>query len=254
MKKGVFLPLAVAIVAAVIYMLILSSNEKRFNQDAKLVRVIVAARDLPERKVLARGDITFIQIPNRFVQKDAFIYTKESDITKLENNLVTRISITKGNQISKSALTSLSPESGLSARVSPLWRGFVLTGVDPDVTRLIKPDDWVDIVLTFDAVTKAGVREKVSATILQRIKVLGVGNDLGQGMTAEQLRNAQAANAGSTAFSNSSAISLALDPRDVMFLVLARQEGDLTLVVRRCEDQGIHSMPIANLTELFRGQ
>lgn len=222
MKKGVFLPLVIAILAAVVYFIILFSNQSKFEENSKLERVVIAIRDLPERKVITKGDLGVIEMPNKFLQKDAFTVTRDSDITKLENNLVTRIAIPKGNQVSKAALTSLSPEAGLSARVSPLWRGFVLTDVPSSVANLIKPDDWVDVLLTFDAYMKnTGQKEKITATILQRIKVLGVGNDLGQGMDANQLRATREREASASAFNDSSAISLALHPRDAQYLGLS---------------------------------
>ncbi|MGB2579813.1 pilus assembly protein CpaB [Elusimicrobium simillimum] len=194
----------------------------------------------------------FVQVPSKYIQKDAYLFTKDSDITKLENNLVTKIAIPTGNQVTKAALTSLSAEAGLSSRVPPLWRGFVLTDVPAAVANLIKPDDWVDILLTFEVNTKAGNRERITATILQRIKVLGVGSDLGQGMDAAQLRATRDSNSAASAFSDSSAISLALDPRDAQYLALAKSEGDITLVVRNATNTGIHSIPIASLTEMFK--
>jgi pilus assembly protein CpaB len=253
MKKSVFVPLLVAVIAAVIYMWILSSNQSRFQEDTKLEKIIISNRDLPERKVLSKGDLTYVEIPKKYMQKDAYVRMTDSDITRLENNLVTKIAISKGNQIVKSALTSLSPEAGLSARVTPDWRGFVLTDVPTSVANLIHPDDMVDVLLTFEAVMKnTGQKERVTATLLQKIKVLGVGNDLGQGLDAGLLKDNKEKSASASAFNDSSAVSLALVPKDAQYLALAREEGTITLVVRRRDDNKVYVIPIASLTEMFK--
>ncbi|WP_424246079.1 pilus assembly protein CpaB [Elusimicrobium posterum] len=251
MKKGVLLPLIVAALAAVVYMYILTSNQKEAEQGSKRERVLIAARDLSERKVIAKGDLSYKEVPVNYLQQDAYIVTKESDITKLHDNWVTRIPIAKGNQISKSALTTLSPDTGLSSRVSPLWRGFVLTGVESSVASLIKPDDLVDILLTFEAVMRDGKKERVTATLLQKIKVLGVGSDLGQGIDANAARANREREANMSALTDSSAISLALDPRDAQYLALAKEEGTITIIVRRKDDLLTPAIKIASLGLLF---
>ncbi|MCL2887863.1 MAG: Flp pilus assembly protein CpaB [Elusimicrobia bacterium] len=251
MKKSVLIPLVVAIIAAVIYMLILSSNQSKFQESSRLEWAVVAKRDLPERKVLDSNDLYRVQIPAQFLQKDYLPASKDSDITKLQNNFVTKIAIPRGNQITKAALTTLSPDAGLSSRVTPGWRGFVLTDVPSAVANLLKPDDLIDVLLTFEAVMKStGNKERITATILQKVRVLGVGNDLGQGISADQAKANNQVSANS--FNDNTAVSLALAPKDAQYLALAKEEGTITLVVRRRDDLNAGPVQVASIAELFR--
>ncbi|MDR0291870.1 MAG: Flp pilus assembly protein CpaB [Elusimicrobium sp.] len=250
MKKSVLIPLVVAIAAAVIYMLILSSNQSKFQESSKLEWAVVAKRDLPERKVLDSNDLFRVQIPVKFLQKDFLPASKDSDISRLQNNFVTRIAIPRGNQITKAALTTLSPDAGLSSRVTPGWRGFVLTDVPSAVANLLKPDDLIDVLLTFEAVMKStGNKERITATILQKVRVLGVGSDLGQGVDASQAKNRDV---NASTFNDSTAISLALAPKDAQYLALAKEEGTITLVIRRRDDLNAGPVQVASIAELFR--
>ncbi|WP_428898239.1 pilus assembly protein CpaB [Parelusimicrobium proximum] len=250
-KKGLLLPLVVALVATLIYVMVLSSASKSAADGAELVRVIIATRDLPEKRVIQRADLGFTSIPRQYLQKDAVTYTNEGDYKRV-TNFVTKIPIKKGNQISREALGSLSANIGLGAKVMPQWRGYILRDVPLSVSALIKPEDRIDILLTFDAVMKdTGKTEKITFTLLQYVLVLGVGSDLGQGISAAQSAANSARDAESSAFSDSSSISLALDPRDAQYLALAEQEGDITLVVRNAADANQPSLDISSISKLF---
>lgn len=251
MKKGVLLPLIVAIIAALVYFLILNNAKSKADADSKPVRVFVTNRDMPERRRVQRSDLRVVNIPQMYVQKDAFIYNTDADFQKI-TNAVTVIQIPRGNQVTKGSITSMSAKAGLGTKVPTQWRGFVLE-VPTFVGALIKPDDKVDILLTFQAFLKTtGKEEQITATILQRVTVLGVGTDLGQGMTAEQAAGARDAEADAAAFSDQSFLSLALDPRDAQFLALAKAQGDITVIVRNQTDSALNSLDVASFSTLFK--
>jgi len=181
-KKGVLLPLILAFFAASIYWWILSNKEKDIAKDFEMAQVLVAKYDLPARTIIKADLVETVEIPRRYIQKDAYEVRSAADI-KMVVNLVSAIRIPKGNQVTQSALLALSPEAGLSVKVPPGLRGAVLP-VDSDLLRLIKPGDRVDILVTFEAVMADGKKERVTATILQNVLVLGVGTNLGQGLNA----------------------------------------------------------------------
>ena len=249
MKKGILLPLVLAILAALIYMMLLHKEQAKLS-DARVTKtVLVPIRDIKEREVIKRDYLKKMQVPAAYVQKDAFTWTTEADFAKIDN-AIARIQIPKGNQISKYAVTSLSPEAGLSSKIPVQMRGFVMT-VDSNVASMIKPDDNVDILLTFEAVMKNGSRQRVTITLLQNIKVLGVGSNLGQGLdlkAAAALRNQEEE---ASAYTDTSALSLALDPRDAQYLALAREEGTLSVILRSHGDVANYVMEIATFDKLF---
>ena len=250
MKKGIFLPLVVAILAAIVYAMIVSSAEKKLNASKNIKQVFVPVRDIKEREVIKRDFIKTVPVPAAYLQKDAFTYTTDADFKAIENT-VARIQIPKGNQISKYAITSLSPEAGLSSKIPVQMRGFIIN-VPIATATMIKPDDNIDVLLTFEAVMKSGTRQKVTVTLLQNVKVLGVGSDLGQGLDAKAANAMKNKEEDAAAYSDRSAWSLALSPRDAQYLALAQAEGDISVILRSHGDVTNYLMEIATFEKLFQ--
>jgi len=250
MKKGFLFPLLLAILAAIVYAMIVSRAERKLN-DAKNVKyVFVPTRDIKEREVIKRDFVKTVPVPAAYLQKDAFTYTTDADFKAIEN-AVARIQIPKGNQISKYAITSLSPEAGLSSKIPVQMRGFIVNNIPIATASLIKPDDNVDILLTFSAVMKNGTQQNVTVTLLQNVKVLGVGNDLGQGLDAKSASALKNKDEDASAYSDSVALALALSPRDAQYLALAQKEGDISVILRSHGDVTNYLMEIATFEKLF---
>ncbi|MDE2040178.1 MAG: Flp pilus assembly protein CpaB [Elusimicrobia bacterium] len=249
-KKGVLVPMLLAIAAAILYLMVLTSKERALSNNYEMGQVLVARVDLPERTVLKEDMVEAVSVPRRFMEQDAFEVKTPSDI-KMINNLVTRIRIPKGNQITQSALISLSPDAGLSVKVPPGYRGAILS-VDPEMKALIKPGDHVDVLVTFDAVMADGHKEKVTATILQNVLVIAVGTNMGQGMNAKQFNAASASENKAAAFSEKSMISVALNPDEAQYLALAMVQGQISVIVRGLGDVEMHPMEMASFRRLFK--
>jgi len=249
-RRGVLIPLVLAVGAAVVYLMVLTSREKQLSKSYENATVLVARVDIPERTLLKEDLVATKAVPRKFIAQDCFEIKTASDI-KLIANLVTRIRIPKGNQVTKSALTSLSPTSGLSVKIPPGYRGAVVP-VGADLLRLIKPGDRVDILVTFDALMADNRKEKVTATILQNVLVLGVGSDLGQGQTAAQFGETAKSDRQAAAFSEKGIISVALNPNEAQYLSLAMKQGDITVILRGLGDIEMHPMEMASFRKLFR--
>lgn len=249
MKKGIFLPLVVAILAALVYAMIVNSAEKKLNASKNIKQVFVPLRDIKEREVIKREFIKPVPVPAAYLQKDAFVYTTDADFKAIEN-AVARIQIPKGNQISKYAITSLSPEAGLSSKIPVQMRGYIVN-VPMATAGMIKPDDNVDVLLTFEAMMKSGNRQKVAVTLLQNVKVLGVGSDLGQGLDARAANAMKNKDDDAAAYSDNSTLALALSPRDAQYLALAEQEGNVSVILRSHGDVNNYLMEIATFEKLF---
>ncbi len=249
MKKGIFLPFVVALLAAIVYAMIVSSAEKKLNASKNIQQVFVPVRDIKEREVIKRDILKTVPVPAAYLQKDAFTYSTAADFKAIEN-AVARIQIPKGNQISKYAITSLSPEAGLSSKIPVQMRGYVIS-VPLTTASMIKPDDNVDVLLTFEAMMKNGSRQKVALTLLQNVKVLGVGSDLGQGLDARSAAAMKNKEEEAAAYSDNSVLSLSLSPRDAQYLALAQAEGDISVILRSHGDVTNYLMEIATFDKLF---
>ena len=184
------------------------------------------------------------------MEKDVYEIRNPSDI-KLVVNLVSAIRIPKGNQVTQSALLALSPEAGLSVKVPPGFRGAILQ-VDNELLKLVKPGDRVDILVTFEAVMGDNRKERVTATILQNVLVLGVGTNLGQGINADMAKAKASQEAASQAFSDKGVLSLSLNPIESQYLALSQKNGDVNVVVRGLGDIEVHFMEIASFKKLIK--
>lgn len=251
-KRGIIIPFVLAAVAAMIYLWVLSSKERALTMNYEQTKTIVAKVDIPERTVLNDNLVEEMAMPRKFMAQDAFEVKTPSDL-KLVSNLVTRVRIPKGNQITQSTLISLSPEAGLSTKIPPGYRGAVVP-VSSDLLHLIKPGDRVDILVTFEALMANNQqREKVTATILQNVLVLGVGQDLGQGLASKQFQAKSSAEQQIAAFQENGILSVALNPNEVQYLALALKQGEaITVVLRGIGDVEMHPIQMASFRNLFR--
>ncbi len=248
-RKGVVIPFVLAAGAAVFYLAVLGGRERALSDQYEKTRVLVARVDIPERTPLKESYVEVVEIPRRWIAQDAFEARTQNDL-KMILNLVTRVRIPRGNQISQSALSALSPEAGLSVKVPLGYRAATL-GIDPEMRSLVKPGDRVDVLVTFDAVIGSS-RQKVTATILQNILVIAVGRNLGQGMTASQFKGqADAEEKSGAAFNEKASISLALNPEELQYLALAREQGATTIGVRGLGDNNMHPIQIVHLGKLM---
>ena len=249
-KKGMLIPIVLALAASIIYWWVLTSKERAITAQHERTVVLTAKYDLPARTVMNVDLVETVEMPRMYIEQDAYEVRSNSDI-KLITNLVTSIRIPKGNQITQSALVSLSPEAGLSVKVPPGYRGCVLP-LENDLLRLIKPGDRVDILVTFDAVMGDNRKEKVTATILQNVLVLGVGSNLGQGLNGKQAQAKAASDAADQSFSERSALSLALNPNEAQYLALSLKQGEVAVIVRGLGDVELHPMEIASFKRLIK--
>jgi pilus assembly protein CpaB len=249
-KKGVLVPMLLAMGAAVFYLMVLSSKESALRGAYETAKVLSARVDIPERTVLKEDMVEILEVPRKFMQQDSFEIKTQGDM-KLIVNLVTRNRVPKGNQLTQSSLISLSPESGLSVKIPPGYRGAILP-IDQEMKILIKPGDRVDVLVTFDALMNDGRKEKVTATILQNVLVIAVGTNLGQGMNARQFKNLGDKEEKTAAFSEKASVSLALNPNEAQYLALAIKQGDTTVIMRGLGDAEMHPMEMASFRKLFR--
>jgi pilus assembly protein CpaB len=248
-RKSVLVPAASALICAALYLGFLASKERALSGAYEESSVLVARADIPERTVLKTELVDVLSVPRKFMQQDAFEVRTPSDL-KMIVNLVARVRIPKGNQITQSSLISLSPDAGLSLKVPPGYRGAVLS-VEPGMQELLKPGDRVDVLATFDAVMAEGRREKVTATILQNVLVLSVGANLGQGQNAGQAKAAGEREEKRALFADRAMISVALNSSELQYLALMTRQAELTVGVRGLGDREMHPIPIASVSSLF---
>ena len=125
--------------------------------------------------------------------------------------------------------------TGLPAQTRSGWRAIsIRVSPETSVSSLIRPNNFVDVIGTFQFPDAQGdnLHDTVTMTILQRVKVLATGTDIGY-----------AAQDGSPNVSpigrSYSAVTLELTPKEVEMIIFAQRKGSLTLSLRSYDDPNI---------------
>lgn len=126
--------------------------------------------------------------------------------------------------------------SGLPAQTRSGWRAISIpVSQVTSVSGLIRPNNFVDVIGTFHFPDTKGDSslDTVTMTILQRVKVLATGADIGYAQQNGAQPNA------SVAPRSYSTVTLELTPKEVEMIIFAQQKGSLTLSLRSYEDPNI---------------
>jgi len=120
---------------------------------------------------------------------------------------------------------------GLHSFIRPGFRAISIS-VDSvsSVTGLVQPDNYVDLVGTFRFPDTRGdaTLDTITLTILQRVRVLATGTDMGM--------QSGAGVRGGSGSGGYSTVTLELTPKEVEMIIFAHQKGRLTLSLRSYED------------------
>jgi len=233
---GVVLGL-VAILLASYY---LSSREKAIEKAGKETEVLVAAQDIPERIIITERMLTTKKVPAKYLQPTAITSKKEA-VGK-----VTIAPIKAGGQITGTSLVFLSKETGLAVKVPTGKVAVIIPVENVDITDLIKPGDYVDVLATF----RLAGNDYATATLLQNIEVLAVGKDLGAVLPKKE--KGKGLFEGATLGTLN--VSLALTPMEAQYLTLMKSRGKIDLVLRSLGDDERYVLPPVTFSSLFSGK
>ncbi|MCD8566359.1 MAG: Flp pilus assembly protein CpaB [Alphaproteobacteria bacterium] len=248
MNKNILIVLGGAVlVAFLVAMLVQASIGKKEAppvQVAKDVNILIAAKDLRAGTILAEGDTGWKSWPENAIFPGAIIQKGEqSPVDALSGRLKEDIRI--GDPVLSSSVLS-GREGNVVANVLPEGMRAVSIPVSAEsmVAGFIKPNDYVDVVLTYKASFSTNdpspkVQEMVQRnldrmaveTILQHVKVLAVDQSASNDK-ADGKDTGSDAKLGKT-------VTLAVSREDAEKLVLAGQLGKLTLVLRGLGDQDV---------------
>jgi pilus assembly protein CpaB len=198
-----------------------------------IVGYFVAARPLPKGTLARIEDFTVRTVPPENAPAGAILETADTKIS-LPGSLVRKY-VDAGSPIT------------LQDIVRPQDRGFLASVLEPDsravsikvdeesgVSGLIRPGDYVDVVLTQVSDKGDSARRALSETILRNVRVIAIDQEIVQGGRAPA-----AAAAGKVAPTGKPAqtVSLELASEQVNKITVARQIGKLSLTVRAAVDQ-----------------
>lgn len=224
-KKIIIIALLLSLVTAVLVYVYIS-GQKAPAPKIEYATVYVAAKTMPARYKVTNEDITQVNIAKELLNANAV-----SDINQIVGKRL-KESIIQGEQIRKERLVD-EDKASLSFNLPEGTRAVSMNVNEQSVVAgLIRPGDFVDILLSFDAGEENDgqtitVFPRNTRTILQNIEVLALGQDLS--LPPDKLQGLP------------STITLAVKKEDVELFVYASEYGSLRLALRPVDDEEIIS-------------
>ncbi len=230
MKQSVVLivSLVVGALAFLMSQKYLRDERARLWAGAQEVDVLVASRDLPVGTMLRREDVAVMPVFETAVGEQVF---RPEDWARIEGKRLL-FGLRRLDPLMWHAVDVPMPGvGGLAEMVRPELRAVSLAiSGDAAVSGLVRPNDRVDILGTFDLPSRTlpGELETVTLTVLQDVTVLATGQTLATqiGMTT--------ARGGAGGYST---VTFEVFPEEAELLVFAQHlKGRMTLTLRNPED------------------
>lgn len=219
--------------------------------DAKVFRVMTAARFIARGQVIAREDVATTLIAGAVPQGGRDVI---GDVV----GKVATADILPQQLLLDSTLSADPAKAGLAALVPAGYRAIsILTNDEIAVSQFVRPGDKVDIQLvlpdTVFAKQGGGGRPETdiseARTVLQDVLVLTVGATLGD-PTLAQAATDQAASTSGRRNDTSRTISLAMTPEQIAKFSLARSLGAFYLSLRGPDDLQLIGDNTAKLSDI----
>ena len=126
-----------------------------------------------------------------------------------------------------------SGKTGLTSLIRPGYRAISISvDATSSVTGLVQPNNYVDLIGTFRFPDTKGDSslDTITMTILQRVRVIATGTDMGFLSSGGQAAYVPR---------SYSTVTLELTPKEVEMIIFASQKGRLTMSLRNYEESAI---------------
>ena len=233
MKKKIVLiaSLASGLLAAVLTRFYLSAKEAEIsevkdaiNRRYGTIEVLCFSRDTPSGTALVKADLGLKTVPALGLRGQALTAENVTDILGKKTMIVHR----RGDIVFWSDIEGGDPAAkGLSADIKKTMRAVSVncTGAS-SVSGMVRPNDHVDVIGTFDFESAPGKKGFVTCTILQNVLVLATGSDTAKSRARQP--------AMPSAYST---VTLEVTPREAEMLAFANEiKGRLVLSLRNRND------------------
>lgn len=227
--------LVISIVMAAVGSVLLLLYMRRFESEVsggERVPVLVAVKPIELGAVLTEDMLAERQIPTAYLEDRA--------IKAIDRHKVVGLQAATGIQPQQTLmwtdLAIITEDRPLSSLVQPGKRGFTvrtMAGNDTRGNELIRPGDYVDVIVTMNDAQNS--EERRSVVLLQKIIVLAVGYD-----TKNANGNpADARGRDNSISSNEKVLTLSLSLQESQLLALALERGRISVAVRNVADQRV---------------
>jgi pilus assembly protein CpaB len=237
--------LAVALVLGALGAALLALYMHRFSVEmsgGERVKLLVAIKKIDRGALIAEDAVAEREVPIAYVEDRAVKAAERDKIIGLRSSATLQAQET----LMWSDLAIQTEDRDLSSLVQPGSRGVTVraaTGEDTNANTLIRPGDYVDIVVTMHDPHEQEVQSSV--VLLQKVLVLAVGADTEpQAFVDKGHEQNQSA-------TRDRLLTLSLSLEEAQLLALATEKGHLSVAVRNPDDarviDGLPDMPSSAL-------
>jgi pilus assembly protein CpaB len=194
------------------------------------VKVIVAIRDLYMGLPIGPDDVIERDINPDMIDKDHTFASLQDVLGRTPRERILANEVVREERLAR-------PDAGigLNAIIRPGQRAMTIaTDTETAVAGLLQSNNYVDIIVTIRPEDPNAVGGKwVSETILQGIRVLAVGSNLGGNEAKEQeKKDSKKGSSSSSQVRYKPSITLEVTPEEAEKLALADSQGDVHVVLR----------------------
>lgn len=235
-NKAFTMSLAMALAAVMMIYSYIDSREKEWaKRYGDEVPVVIAKRDIGELESIKESMLEVRNVPKDYRMPG--YTTDKKDVV----GFIALVPIRKGEQFTNNKIGGLGMRTGLSRQVAPGKRAVSLSVSEiSGVSKLIKPGDRVDLIVTMDPPGATGKGSQISRTVLQDVPVLAVGKFV----TSHVPRRVERDESGREIVKNLqendtySTITLEVDPPNAQLLAYINGVGgaQITLSLRNNDD------------------
>ncbi len=219
------------VAAAIVFNVIRKSQEqiKEAQKPKETVPVVIAVRDLYMGLPISPEDVVLRNVVPEMVPR-------EQTFPELDKVLgrTPRERILANEPIREERLASANAGVGLNAIVTPGKRAMTIaTDTETAVAGLLQAGNFVDVIVTIKPEDPSAVGAKyVADTILQEIKVLAVGSNLGGNAAKEKEAKDAKKSKGDATKKMKPSITVEVTPEEAEKLALAQTRGEIHVVLR----------------------
>ncbi len=235
LKKKMAISLVIAIVSFAGIFLYIQMREKELLFQNEMLEVLIAKRNIPLYTQIDETYVDVTEVPRAYQQPGALTHLQDA-IGQIASS-----PIMAGEQLLGTKILRFGAESGASLKIPSGMRAVTIAVDDvAGVAKLVQPDDFIDLITTFDFGDQAQSR-KYTYTLFENVQVLAVDQNLGNTFSALSQKNPEDAGfldklKGGGKTSSTANYTLIVTPEDAQRLTLAQETGRLTVSLRSLWD------------------
>jgi len=224
MKKTILFAFVFALLAAFFAYMYLSDLEIKYRTMTDPVKVVVAAKKIPQGTVIQPHMLTEKRIPKEYVQPKAFQDIKELFTGGDTAVYISLNTIEESEQILSTKISKTNQDTGISNLI-PEGKKALSISFDMEASNILTPGTRIDIFSVLDYVGAKGEVEELVFEVAQNILVLAVGDNC-IGSARKQDEDQQ----------NFNVITIVVSVEEAQKILIASKSGSLKYVIRPTGD------------------